>query len=90
MLYSLLIIYALWNIVIFLLMGVDKYKAQHDKWRISETTLLITAFAMGGVGSVMGGQIFRHKTRKRKFKILLPAALCCNLAVLSYILLHIG
>lgn len=84
MTYYLLIGYILWNIITFALMGVDKYKAQHDKWRISETTLLLTAFAMGGVGSLAGSQVFRHKTRKMKFKILLPIAICCNAALWWY------
>jgi len=26
-----------WNIVTFLLMAIDKYKATHGKWRISES-----------------------------------------------------
>lgn len=74
-----------WNAVTFLLMGIDKYKAIHEKRRISEQTLLTTAFVMGGAGSVLGALIFHHKTRKWKFRILLPIALIFNASVVFLI-----
>ena len=75
-------IYIIWNIITFTIMGIDKYKAEHNKWRISEATLLLTAFFMGGLGSLIGSQIFRHKTQKTKFKLLLPLSVLCNWMVL--------
>lgn len=89
MVYSISITYIIWNIITFTLMGIDKRRAQQDKWRISEATLLVTAFAMGGAGSLAGSQFFHHKTRKWKFKILLPMAICCNFAIGGYVWLHI-
>lgn len=74
-----------WNVITFLLMGIDKYKSTHGQWRISEQTLLTTAFAMGGAGSLIGSLVFRHKTRKWKFRILLPIALLFNLSVIFLI-----
>ena len=29
------------NVVTFIVYGIDKYKAKHDKWRIPEATLLL-------------------------------------------------
>ncbi|WP_312652091.1 DUF1294 domain-containing protein [Aminipila sp.] len=75
-------IYIIWNIITFTIMGIDKYKAEHNKWRISEATLLLTAFFMGGLGSLIGSHIFRHKTQKTKFKLLLPLSVLCNWGVL--------
>lgn len=72
----------IWNIVTFILMAVDKYKSMHDSRRISEETLLTAAFAMGAAGSLLGSIIFRHKTRKWKFRILFPGALIFNLSVI--------
>ncbi len=74
-----IITYIMWNIITFIIMGIDKHKAQKNKWRISESTLLITAFLMGGIGSFTGSQFFRHKTQKTKFRVLLPLAILFNL-----------
>lgn len=71
-----------WNIFTFLLMGIDKYKAIHNKWRISEQTLLTAAFAMGGFGGLAGSLVFRHKTKTWKFRLLLPIALLFNISVI--------
>lgn len=83
---TVLIIYVVWNVVTFLMMGIDKQKAKKDKWRISESALLTSAFAMGGVGSMMGSYVFRHKTNKMKFKILLPLSIIFNGFIMYLIL----
>ena len=62
-------------------MGVDKLIAKMDGWRVSEATLLGTAFCMGAVGSLLGSHVFHHKTRKKKFQIGLPLALLVNAAI---------
>ncbi|MDF3001945.1 MAG: hypothetical protein K0Q48_2064 [Bacillota bacterium] len=74
-----------WNFVTFLLMGTDKFLAVKNMRRISEQTLLTVAFVMGGLGSLLGSILFRHKTRKWKFRLLLPVALLFNLSVLFLI-----
>ncbi len=71
-----------WNVISFLIMGIDKYKAKHDKQRISEKNLLLCAFIMGAVGVGLGMMAFRHKTQKIKFKVLVPIALIVNVAVI--------
>lgn len=82
---KLIYILVVWNIITFLLMAVDKWKAVHDKRRIRESTLLTCAFAMGGLGGMLGSLGFRHKTRKWKFRILLPIALLFNLSLVFLI-----
>jgi len=74
-----ILVWAAWNIFTFTLMGIDKLLAKMHKWRISEATLLGTAFCMGAVGSIAGSKVFHHKTQKKKFRIGLPAALIFNL-----------
>ncbi len=54
------------NLINFTLYGIDKYKAKHDMWRISEKTLL-TLSIMAGFGGLLGMKIFHHKTREKKF-----------------------
>jgi uncharacterized membrane protein YsdA (DUF1294 family) len=75
----------LWNMLTFALYGIDKSKAKNNKWRISEATLIACAFLMGGIGSFLGMQIFRHKTKHMKFRILVPLAVLVNIAVVIFI-----
>ena len=75
-----LIIWLVWNLAVFFMMGIDKWKAKRSRRRISEKTLLLSCLAMGAIGGAVGMLVFHHKTRKRKFQILVPAALFLNAA----------
>ena len=70
-----------WNLVVFVLYGADKSKAKKKKRRISEKTLLMTAFFMGSIGALFGMALLRHKTKHWKFKILVPLFVVVNIAV---------
>ncbi len=73
------------NLIAFLSMLVDKQKAKFGKWRIPENTLFLFAFLGGTVGSIIGMQVFRHKTKKNKFKIGMPALLILQiLAIVAF------
>ena len=74
-----------WNVTTFLLFGLDKRKAIKKQWRISEKTLIGASFAMGAVGSLIGMKLFKHKTKHKKFVILLPIAVLVNLVVIYLI-----
>ena len=63
-------------------MGIDKYKAKHDKQRISEKNLLLCALLMGGIGTALCMWVFHHKTRKLKFQVCVPVAIIINAAVI--------
>jgi len=65
----LIIIYAALNIMSFALFGADKRKAVKNEYRTRESTLIISGF-LGPFGALTGIKIFRHKTRKRKFKVI--------------------
>ncbi|RLQ97986.1 DUF1294 domain-containing protein [Falsibacillus albus] len=60
------------NIVGFTLMKVDKDKARKGKYRIQEKTLWNTAILGGAIGSSIGMNLFRHKTKHRNFKWGMP------------------
>ena len=79
---DLMIVISVWNVIVFAVFGIDKYKAKYDRWRISEATLILLCFLMGGAGGIAGMYIFRHKTKHIKFKILVPAAIACNILTL--------
>lgn len=72
------------NLLTFLLYGLDKYKAIRQEWRIPERALLLMAFVGGAFGALSAMRIFRHKTRKGRFKLMVP--LFCLLW--GYVIVH--
>lgn len=74
-----------WNIVVFLIYGIDKLKAIRGSYRISENFLISSAVVMGAFGAMAGMYVFRHKTRKMKFRLIIPVAVVINLAVIYYL-----
>ena len=52
------------NIITFLVMGLDKWKAKHGSWRIQEATLFTLVLFGGGIGGILGMIVFHHKTKK--------------------------
>ncbi len=82
----LLYAYIFWNTAVFLIYGADKFKARHKLRRVPEKTLIACAFLMGAAGAGLGMLVFRHKTRKTKFIVLVPAALILNAAAGYFIL----
>ena len=58
----------IWNFLIFVIYGIDKFKAKRGAWRIPEKYLLSFAFLCGGFGAWLAGVTFHHKTRKWYFK----------------------
>lgn len=73
------------NILLFILMGIDKRKATKNKWRIKEKTLLILCILGGSIGGIIGMYTFRHKTKHLKFKIGFPFIFIVQLMLLLYI-----
>ncbi len=77
---TLLIVYlAAVNLAAFLAMGRDKKKARRGEWRTPEATLFLLAIIGGSIGSNLGMFVFHHKTRKRNFRIGIPAILVVQL-----------
>ena len=69
------------NAFVFILYGIDKYKATHKKYRIPESTLVLLPFFMSSLGAMLGMIVFNHKTSKTKFRILIPLAFLVNAIV---------
>ncbi len=70
------------NLLAFILMGIDKWKAKSYGWRIPESTLFTIAIVGGSIGAIIGMQLFRHKTRTRSFVYGMPAILILQLLLL--------
>ena len=72
------------NVVTFLLYGIDKFKAQHARWRIPESVLLGLAIIGGSIGAWLGMIIWRHKTQHKKFKYGIPLILIIQIGLLIW------
>ncbi len=73
------------NVITFIAYGIDKQKAKNKQRRISEKALITLSFIGGSLGAYLGMIIFHHKTKKTKFKILVPL----SLLIWVYILINI-
>lgn len=69
------------NLLGFLVMGIDKYKAKKQAWRVPESTLFILAIIGGSLGSIVGMYAFRHKTRHWYFVYGLPFIFVLQIAI---------
>lgn len=73
------------NLVSFLIYGLDKLKAKTDRWRIPEFNLLLLGLLGGGIGSIIGMVIFKHKLSKKKFFIGVPILIIINFISFLYL-----
>lgn len=74
------------NLISFLSMGIDKWKAKRGAWRIPEQTLISMVLLGGGIGGILGMYVFRHKTKKPRFCIGFPVILVLEIVVAVYVL----
>lgn len=82
----LIIYFVIINIVGFAIMGIDKRKAIKRAFRIPEATLFTVALIGGSIGSILGMQFFRHKTRHWYFVYGMPAILILQIILFIVIL----
>ena len=76
----------LMNILGFGAMGLDKWKARHHKWRIPEKTLFLIALIGGSLGTTLGMNTFRHKTKHWYFKYGMPLILLVQVGLYIYLM----
>lgn len=79
-----------WNVFLFILIGVDKYKAKKGTFRIPERTLILSAFLLGWIGIWLGMQVFHHKTSKRSFKYMIIIAIVFDLIIILLFFMDLG
>ncbi|GAB6170463.1 DUF1294 domain-containing protein [Clostridium carnis] len=86
--YKLFIIYLIFiNLFSLLLMYVDKQKAIKHKWRIKESTLMFISILGGSLGSLLGMNLFRHKTKHIKFSLGIPIIILIQVSLFIYFIL---
>ncbi len=71
------------NIASFALMGHDKRRARQGKWRVPERRLFLVTACFGGLGGILGMKVFHHKTQHWYFRVLFPALLVLQFAILA-------
>ena len=82
---SFVIAYAMVNLAVFGIYGLDKRKAIKGEWRTPEKNL-IAAAVMGAPGALLGMIVFRHKIRKPKFYIGVPVILIIEAVIVFWLI----
>lgn len=77
------------NTIAFISMYIDKRRAKRKQYRIPEKTLFLLAIVGGSIGSLLGMETFRHKTKHWYFKWGMPLILVCQVVLLGFILSRI-
>lgn len=67
------------NVIGFGVMFIDKKRAIKRQYRISEKNLFLVALIGGSLGTTLGMETFRHKTKHWYFKWGMPLILIIQL-----------
>lgn len=78
------------NIISVSLFASDKKKAKRRDMRISEGRLMRSCFWGGAIGGMIGMHMFNHKTKKKKFFIIVPILFVIQLILHSFVLGFLG
>ncbi len=82
-LYNILFLYfILINLTSLVLMSIDKARAIKKLWRVPEKVFFIFAILGGSLGTLMGMNIFRHKTKHASFVFGVPAIFIIQIIIL--------
>ena len=74
------------NLVAFLVLGLDKWKAKRKVKneavrRVPEKTLFLLSIQGGSVGALLGMKAFHHKTLHKTFRFGIPAILALQVLI---------
>ena len=75
------------NVIALALMGIDKYRAKREKWRIPEKRLFGAALLGGSIGSWLGMRLFRHKTQHKTFVYGIPFIFLIQLSLVLFLII---
>ncbi len=74
------------NIIGFINVWVDKYRAKKHLWRIPEKNFFILAFIGACPGIYIGLKLFRHKTKHRNFMLGIPLIFIIQVSIIVFFL----
>ena len=75
------------NVIALALMGIDKYRAKREKWRIPEKRLFGVALLGGSIGSWLGMRLFRHKTQHKTFVYGIPFIFLIQVSLVLFLII---
>lgn len=78
------------SLITFCVYGYDKRQAIRQKRRIPEKWLHLLALAGGTIGAFAGQQLFRHKTKKWKFRLIFITIAMVQGAIIVWWLMNRG
>ncbi|MBN3490267.1 DUF1294 domain-containing protein [Acholeplasma equirhinis] len=84
--YIYVVLWFIMSLVTFILYKTDKVKAEKNKRRISEKTLLLSSFLLGSMGGLLGMYLVRHKTKHWYFVLVNWASFVLHVVILNLLL----
>ena len=87
--YFLYIYLAFINLFALFITVLDKRRAVHHKWRVSEAMLLFVSAIGGGVSMYVTMHIIRHKTKKLKFMLGIPLIIVIELIAVFWVMNYV-
>ena len=73
------------NIACFILMGFDKGAAKAGSLRVPEPVIYVLGALGGTPGILLSANIFRHKTQKARFNLILFSILFAQIFIAGYV-----
>ncbi len=77
------------NISTFFLYALDKLLASAQTRRVPERTLHLTAFLFGSPGALLAMNLFRHKTQKTSFQLMLAWVVLVQVLIATAIVYYL-
>lgn len=74
------------NLIGFVMMYSDKKRAIKKKYRIPEKRLFLVALVGGSLGTTLGMETFRHKTKHWYFKWGMPTIFVLQIIMLGLVM----
>ncbi|HEX2985900.1 MAG TPA: DUF1294 domain-containing protein [Caproiciproducens sp.] len=72
------------NLFAVLITVSDKRRAQANRWRIPENTLLLISALGGSPAMLLTMRLIHHKTRHKKFMLGIPAMLILQICIIYF------
>lgn len=78
------------NMVTYATFAFDKWSSRRGGWRIPEANLLLLCLLGGSVMGLIAMFSLRHKTKKAKFRILIPLIIALQICAIGVIFAGMG
>ncbi len=87
---SLAVLYTFVSMITFVIYYLDKSAAKHGRWRTKEKTLHLLSLFGGWPGAILAQRLFRHKTKKRNFRVVFWLTVLLNILLLYWLFVSSG